>query len=87
MTGETPTRTHAVTRRARKRGESPTCDHQRMTTEDRPVREPREAVILHAMPLPAMYEFLRENLDFAGAVTAARRVLADDRATKDESQA
>jgi hypothetical protein len=32
------------------------------------------------MPLPAMYEFLRANLDYVGAFNAARRVLADDRA-------
>jgi hypothetical protein len=32
------------------------------------------------MPLPAMYEFLRANLDYVGAFNAARRILADDRA-------
>jgi hypothetical protein len=32
-----------------------------------------------AMPLPEMYEFLRANLDYVGAVNAARQALADDR--------
>jgi hypothetical protein len=54
-----------------------------MASEDPPVRETRtNPRIIGAMPLPAMYEFLRANLDFAGAVSAARQVLADDRATK-----
>ena len=37
------------------------------------------------MPLPAMYEFLRANLDYVGAFNAARRILADDRAASNRS--
>ena len=37
-------------------------------------------LVAGVMPLPAMYEFLRANLDYVGAFNAARRVLADDRA-------
>jgi hypothetical protein len=53
-----------------------------VATEERPERPVRNPLILGAMPLPAMYEFLRANLDFAGAVTAARQMLADERTTK-----
>ena len=34
------------------------------------------------MPLPDMYELLRANLDYVGAVHAARRVLADERSAE-----
>ena len=39
--------------------------------------------ITGAMPLPAMYEVLRANLDFIGAVNAARQLLADARTTEE----
>jgi hypothetical protein len=35
------------------------------------------------MPLPDMYEILRVNLDFVGAVNAARQIRADDHRADD----
>jgi hypothetical protein len=42
--------------------------------------------ITGAMPLPAMYEVLRANLDFIGAVNAARQLLADARSTEERRE-
>jgi len=46
------------------------------------VRTKATTLITGAMPLPAMYEFLRANLDYVGAMNAARQVLADDRSAE-----
>ena len=46
----------------------------------RPARPVATGFTGGVMPLPAMYEFLRANLDYVGAFNAARRILADDRA-------
>jgi hypothetical protein len=48
--------------------------------EARRVRPVATGSVAGVMPLPAMYEFLRANLDYVGAFNAARRILADDRA-------
>jgi hypothetical protein len=53
-----------------------------MSEDERPLKPLATPSIAGAMPLPAMYEILRANLDFVGAVNAARQVRADDRATE-----
>ena len=38
------------------------------------------------MPLPDMYEILRVNLDFVGAVNAARQIRADERPSEVDAE-
>jgi len=51
-----------------------------MKSEERPEPVNPRGSTTGAMPLPDMYEILRVNLDFVGAVNAARQIRADDRA-------
>jgi hypothetical protein len=51
-----------------------------MRSEARRARPVASGFVAGVMPLPAMYELLRANLDYVGAFNAARRILADDRA-------
>ncbi len=55
-------------------------NHQ--TRETQAARPRSRELMTGVMPLPAMYEFLRENLDYVDALNAARQILADDRSTE-----
>jgi len=58
-------------------------EQARETRSDaRPKRPTGREIISGVMPLPAMYEFLRANLDYVGAFNAARQILADERSTE-----
>jgi hypothetical protein len=57
-----------------------------MQSDARRTRPITSEFISGVMPLPAMYEFLRANLDYVGAFNAARRVLADDRAAGNRAE-
>lgn len=52
----------------------------------RPARPIAKEYISGVMPLPAMYEFLRANLDYVGAYNAARQMLADERSIETRTE-